>query len=117
MTLPGHREPRGEPCSVMNPLNRQRSATPLTRGQYRSPTPHRAIPGYEPAKTSTIRDSVNPQTIPSQRSGAPQGRKGIDPGDSGWHTYQSAGGTPKSSPGWQPGVSGLQTEPSPVGTA
>ena len=42
--------------------------------------PAQAIPGYEPAKTSTILDSVNPQTIPSQRSGAPVGAIENSPG-------------------------------------
>ena len=89
-------EPPGCPSSLVPPLSPKirrsgRSGAPSgaiensparhSRNQNRvSATPHRAIPGYEPAKTSTIRDSVNPRTIPSQRSGAPAGAKGNSPG-------------------------------------
>ena len=66
-----------------------------SRNQNRvSAPPHRAIPGYEPAKTSTIRDSVNPQTIPSQRSGAPSGAKGNSPGQGTLKACRSPGITP-----------------------
>ena len=64
-----------------------------SRNQNRvSATPHRAIPGYGPAETSTIRDSVNPQTIPSQRSGAPA--KGNSPGQDTLKAWRRPGITP-----------------------